>query len=157
MVIEELSPLNSSKTGGCGGDGVANVERCCGGDGGSKDVDLRNPDSMKCSVSSGVGATGNTGILNRNNRSASRNCSESDSIYCGDFEDNLDCGRDVMGSCRRRRSSLSAIPYKPLSEKILARIESGEPFFSLEFFPPRTKSGAVNLLARFAHWKFNLS
>lgn len=149
MVIEELSPLQSSKTGGCGNDGVTNVqlERCCGG-GGSEGDDLRSPNSVKSSVSSGVEVGAPTGILHLNNRPASRNCSESDSIYCGDFEDNLDCGRDAMGSCRRRRSSLSAIPYKPLSEKILARIESGEPFFSLEFFPPRTKSGAVNLLAR---------
>jgi len=35
-----------------------------------------------------------------------------------------------------------------LSEKIKARIESKDKFFSLEFFPPRTKSGAVNLLNR---------
>ncbi|KZS15104.1 Methylenetetrahydrofolate reductase [Daphnia magna] len=38
---------------------------------------------------------------------------------------------------------------KSLAEKIRLRIESGEKFFSLEFFPPRTKEGAVNLLARF--------
>lgn len=37
---------------------------------------------------------------------------------------------------------------KSLAEKIRLRIESGEKFFSLEFFPPRTKEGAVNLLAR---------
>jgi hypothetical protein len=35
-----------------------------------------------------------------------------------------------------------------LVEKIKARIESKDKFFSLEFFPPRTKSGAVNLLNR---------
>jgi methylenetetrahydrofolate reductase (NADPH) len=35
-----------------------------------------------------------------------------------------------------------------LAEKIRLRIESGDKFFSLEFFPPRTKEGAVNLLAR---------
>ena len=35
-----------------------------------------------------------------------------------------------------------------LIEKINNRIESRERFFSLEFFPPRTKEGAVNLLAR---------
>lgn len=37
---------------------------------------------------------------------------------------------------------------KSLTDKILSRIESGDKFFSLEFFPPRTKEGAVNLLAR---------
>lgn len=35
-----------------------------------------------------------------------------------------------------------------LAEKVLSRIKSGDKFFSLEFFPPRTKSGAINLLAR---------
>merc|ERR1712013_125073 len=35
-----------------------------------------------------------------------------------------------------------------LAEKIKARIESKDKFFSLGFFPPRTKSGAVNLLSR---------
>lgn len=37
---------------------------------------------------------------------------------------------------------------RTLKEKIQARIDSKDKFFSLEFFPPRTKSGAVNLLAR---------
>ena len=36
-----------------------------------------------------------------------------------------------------------------LAEKIKARIESKDKFFSLEFFPPRTKAGAVNLMSRF--------
>merc|ERR1719244_1168994 len=36
-----------------------------------------------------------------------------------------------------------------LTEKINARIESKDRFFSLEFFPPRTKAGAVNLMSRF--------
>ena len=36
-----------------------------------------------------------------------------------------------------------------LIEKINSRIENHEKFFSLEFFPPRTKEGAVNLLARY--------
>ena len=35
-----------------------------------------------------------------------------------------------------------------LHEKIRARIESKDKFFSLEFFPPRTKAGAVNLMSR---------
>lgn len=38
--------------------------------------------------------------------------------------------------------------YHSLREKIHSRIESKDKFFSLEFFPPRTKGGAVNLLAR---------
>ena len=35
-----------------------------------------------------------------------------------------------------------------LHEKVRARIESKDKFFSLEFFPPRTKAGAVNLMSR---------
>lgn len=34
-------------------------------------------------------------------------------------------------------------------DKINERIERNDPFFSLEYFPPRTTSGAVNLIARF--------
>ncbi|XP_043931178.1 methylenetetrahydrofolate reductase [Protopterus annectens] len=36
-----------------------------------------------------------------------------------------------------------------LRDKMRRRIESGDKWFSLEFFPPRTSSGAVNLIARF--------
>jgi len=37
---------------------------------------------------------------------------------------------------------------KTLMEKIKARCESKDKFFSLEYFPPRTKAGAVNLISR---------
>jgi len=40
-----------------------------------------------------------------------------------------------------------------LSEKIKKRMESKDKFFSLEFFPPRTKAGAVNLISRFERMK----
>jgi methylenetetrahydrofolate reductase (NADPH) len=43
----------------------------------------------------------------------------------------------------------SLAPLKTLSEKIHARISSGDHFFSLEFFPPRTAAGAANLINRF--------
>ncbi|XP_078490239.1 methylenetetrahydrofolate reductase (NADPH) [Ciona intestinalis] len=36
-----------------------------------------------------------------------------------------------------------------LADKILSRVESKDPFFSLEFFPPRTEQGAANLIGRF--------
>lgn len=36
-----------------------------------------------------------------------------------------------------------------LRDKMKRRIESGDHWFSLEFFPPRTSSGAVNLISRF--------
>jgi len=36
-----------------------------------------------------------------------------------------------------------------LSDKINSRLQHHDPFFSLEFFPPRTPNGAVNLVGRF--------
>ena len=38
--------------------------------------------------------------------------------------------------------------YIPLTQRIQRRIQSGDPWFSLEFFPPRTVNGAVNLVSR---------
>ena len=38
--------------------------------------------------------------------------------------------------------------YKRLIDRIQKRIDRGDRWFSLEFFPPRTTNGAVNLLAR---------
>ena len=35
-----------------------------------------------------------------------------------------------------------------LLDKIQKRIEANTPFFSLEFFPPRTEQGAANLIGR---------
>lgn len=35
-----------------------------------------------------------------------------------------------------------------LRDKMKRRIESGDRWFSLEFFPPRTAGGAVNLISR---------
>lgn len=40
------------------------------------------------------------------------------------------------------------IPHPTLIEKINKKIEEKEPFFSLEFFPPKTPNGAVNLIAK---------
>ncbi len=50
-------------------------------------------------------------------------------------------------------TSRSSSPYvvnfeNSLAEKIDARVASKDKFFSLEFFPPRTKSGAYNLFLR---------
>ena len=52
-------------------------------------------------------------------------------------------------SSSRAASPLMFNTYEAtLAEKIRARIESKDKFFSLEFFPPRTKAGAVNLMSR---------
>jgi len=78
------------------------------------------------------------------------------SFYMGlaDSEDSDDVGHRSSTSCpkfRRVTSPPVEGQYQRLSEKIQARIESRDHFFSLEFFPPRTKSGAVNLLARYSN------
>ncbi|XP_069803325.1 methylenetetrahydrofolate reductase (NADPH) isoform X2 [Dendropsophus ebraccatus] len=39
--------------------------------------------------------------------------------------------------------------HERLRDKMRRRIEAGDKWFSLEFFPPRTASGAVNLISRF--------
>ncbi|XP_066915581.1 methylenetetrahydrofolate reductase (NADPH)-like [Clytia hemisphaerica] len=39
--------------------------------------------------------------------------------------------------------------YVSLTDRINQKIKDNEKFFSLEFFPPRTPNGAVNLIARF--------
>jgi methylenetetrahydrofolate reductase (NADPH) len=38
--------------------------------------------------------------------------------------------------------------HEKLRDKMKRRMESGDKWFSLEFFPPRTAHGAVNLISR---------
>eukprot|EP00057_Strongylocentrotus_purpuratus_P008764 XP_011663238.1 PREDICTED: methylenetetrahydrofolate reductase [Strongylocentrotus purpuratus] len=52
-------------------------------------------------------------------------------------------------SLSRSPSPEPVMPFMRLSEKIANRIASKDRWFSLEFFPPRTASGAVNLVGRF--------
>ena len=40
------------------------------------------------------------------------------------------------------------VGFIPLKEKIEKRVLSKDPWFSLEFFPPRTEKGATNLIGR---------
>ncbi|CAH1773146.1 unnamed protein product [Owenia fusiformis] len=57
-----------------------------------------------------------------------------------------------MFKSQMSRPSSPVLPtykYTSLIDRIHKRAESGDPFFSLEFFPPRTYNGAVNLIARF--------
>ncbi|XP_032719308.1 methylenetetrahydrofolate reductase isoform X1 [Lontra canadensis] len=59
------------------------------------------------------------------------------------------------GSESSKESSRCSTPgldperHDRLREKMRRRIESGDKWFSLEFFPPRTAEGAVNLISRF--------
>lgn len=52
-----------------------------------------------------------------------------------------------------RQSNMGQIKreYRPLIERMKKRIDSNDPFYSLEFFPPRTPNGVANLLARLVY------
>lgn len=72
----------------------------------------------------------------------------------------LDSGSaSCSSSTDSKESSRSSTPvldlerHERLRDKMRRRIDSGDKWFSLEFFPPRTASGAVNLLSRFVHMK----
>lgn len=73
-----------------------------------------------------------------------RTCSKSDSS-----------GASNSGGESSKESSRSSTPVLDtdrtdrLRDKMRRRTESGDHWFSLEFFPPRTASGAVNLISRF--------
>ncbi|CDQ76670.1 unnamed protein product [Oncorhynchus mykiss] len=73
-----------------------------------------------------------------------RTCSKSDSS-----------GASNSGCESSKESSRSSTPVLDtdrtdrLRDKMRHRTESGDHWFSLEFFPPRTASGAVNLISRF--------
>ena len=63
--------------------------------------------------------------------------------------DMADPAESLTPSTPRSSSPLMYTSFSStLMEKIESRIASKDRFFSLEFFPPRTKSGAVNLMAR---------
>lgn len=49
---------------------------------------------------------------------------------------------------RSQSPFLTCHRFKPLRLKVQERVDSKDPFFSFEFFPPRTANGALNLLAR---------
>uniref|UniRef100_A0A8P4K9G4 MTHFR SAM-binding regulatory domain-containing protein n=1 Tax=Dicentrarchus labrax TaxID=13489 RepID=A0A8P4K9G4_DICLA len=58
-------------------------------------------------------------------------------------------GESSKDSSRCSTPVLDADRSDRLRDKMRKRMESGDRWFSLEFFPPRTASGAVNLISRF--------
>ena len=63
-----------------------------------------------------------------------------------------DSGQKPSGACSRSSSSprdRSPSREAKLIDKINWNIAHNETWFSLEFFPPRTEAGAINLLSRF--------
>ena len=68
----------------------------------------------------------------------------------GVASDQIKCTNGQNGRKFERRISQSEVQYVPLIKRMQKRIESGSvPFFSFEFFPPKTKEAAVNLISRF--------
>lgn len=60
----------------------------------------------------------------------------------------MDVKNGSNGNTLVRSNSPKHPRYKRLIDRIQKRIDSGRRWFSLEFFPPRTTNGAINLLAR---------
>ncbi|XP_039210952.1 methylenetetrahydrofolate reductase [Crotalus tigris] len=58
-------------------------------------------------------------------------------------------GESSQNSSRCSTPILDTERHERLREKMRRRQESGDKWFSLEFFPPRTANGAVNLISRF--------
>ncbi|KAM8926956.1 methylenetetrahydrofolate reductase (NADPH) [Pelodytes ibericus] len=72
-------------------------------------------------------------------------------------EHNADSGSASSGSSTEnsKENSRCSTPvfdverHERLQDKMRRRMDAGDKWFSLEFFPPRTASGAVNLISRF--------
>jgi len=60
-----------------------------------------------------------------------------------------DSGSDDSRQDGTPSQKLPSYRYRPLIDRINDRIKSGAKFFSLEFFPPKTESGAMNLISRY--------
>ena len=65
------------------------------------------------------------------------------------FSVNQKLNSEKMVQNRPENASEDGQNYVSLADRINQKIKDDEKFFSLEFFPPRTPNGAVNLIARF--------
>ncbi|KAK6177251.1 hypothetical protein SNE40_015386 [Patella caerulea] len=79
-------------------------------------------------------------VAPKNNLSA--NNGEQENIYCSDSNSSPNTSRSSSPPRLRPK-------YNRLIERINRRKYSGDKWFSLEFFPPRTNNGAMNLIQRF--------
>lgn len=74
--------------------------------------------------------------------------------YCGGYSNGGNNGVSpangtLSNGCRSTLDrSFSQGSYVPLHERIRQRIDDGTPFFSLEFFPPKTANGVANFFTR---------
>jgi hypothetical protein len=63
-----------------------------------------------------------------------------------DYAGQLKRSESEYGNLGAKGCCLQPVKYISLTEKIQQRIANNDRWYSLEFFPPRTSSGAVNLL-----------
>ncbi|CAG0897499.1 unnamed protein product [Darwinula stevensoni] len=106
-----------------------------------KEQDQKSDESPSSSTDLGVSRETSESDMRRNLSSLSVSSEESSSSLEREYQGE--------GEVEYERAPLVAEEFLSLADKIQSRIESGHKFFSLEFFPPRTKAGAVNLLARY--------
>ena len=69
-------------------------------------------------------------------------CSSLESIALAVYIEDMARGADI------ETVSEADSKHNSLAQQIQRRISSGDLFFSLEFFPPRTEQGAANLIGR---------
>merc|ERR1712131_285830 len=70
-------------------------------------------------------------------------------VVIPDISPEIDNGFPLRVKSAKESSPGPAGEYIPLINKIRQRIEAKDKWFSMEFFPPRTKDGATNLLHKF--------
>uniref|UniRef100_A0A914EJM8 methylenetetrahydrofolate reductase (NADPH) n=1 Tax=Acrobeloides nanus TaxID=290746 RepID=A0A914EJM8_9BILA len=85
-------------------------------------------------------------------KSASVGKLDSPKPYCGEHSNgfkftNGTNGHNIIETVREN------LTYVPLHQRIEKRVKSGTPFFSLEFFPPKTGNGVANFITRLDRYR----
>merc|ERR1712096_129169 len=70
-------------------------------------------------------------------------------VVIPDLQPEVENGFPLKFKTAKESSPAQGSDYVPLITKMKQRIEAGDNWFSMEFFPPRTKDGATNLLHKF--------
>uniref|UniRef100_A0A7E4VGY0 methylenetetrahydrofolate reductase (NADPH) n=1 Tax=Panagrellus redivivus TaxID=6233 RepID=A0A7E4VGY0_PANRE len=112
----------------------------------------------------GATTNGTTNGFNRNLSTNSLKKLNSPIPYCGSTNDLPAYARSNSTLSRHSPDSAASVKasgdnlrecteYVPLHKRIEKRISSGTPFFSLEFFPPKTANGVANFLTRIDRYR----
>jgi hypothetical protein len=65
-----------------------------------------------------------------------------------DENSNYNSPSETIGCANDQSFNKTIVKYESLIDKINKRIETKQPWFSLEFFPPKTINGAANLISK---------